>query len=425
MRSQRLVKALLATLLLALTLSIYGGAIPMATQAAPPRQANLLRNPSFEEGFSLWQNIRELQVANGWTPWWADQQAGDPPWKNRRPEYKQATYPFANRIHSGASAQQYFTFCGTHVAGIYQQVAVPRGALVRFTIYGQCWSSQGDEPISNVDPSPMNMQIGIDPTGGTNPWSSSIVWSPPMSPYDQWALLQVEARAKGSMVTVFTRSAPEFPVKHNDVYWDDASLVVVSLPTPTPRPPTPTPKPTSTPTITPTPTATPTPTKVPTPTATPTPPLGAICVLAYHDRDGNGSRGPDEELLAGAVFTVSDERGVVASHTSDGIHEPYCFEGLSPGNYIVAERNPPGYDSTTPDDWAVALLGGARVDVAFGDRSRPTPTPSPTLIPTPTPTPTPEPILPKIGAALYRVSGIIVLAFLAAVVIGFNLLRRS
>ena len=401
MRSQRLAKALLATLLLAL--------VPAAAQAAPPRQANLLRNPGFEEGFSLWQGVRELQVANGWTPWWVDQQAGDPPWKNRRPEYKQATYPFTNRFRSGASAQQYFTFYGTHIAGIYQQVAVPQRALVRFTIYGQCWSSQGDEPVSNVDPSPMNLQIGIDPAGGTDPLSPNIVWSPPMSPYDRWVLFQVEARATGGMVTVFTRSAPDWPVKHNDVYWDDASLVVVSLPTPTPRPPTPPPGAPSTPPVTP----------------PPTPPLGAICVLAYHDRDGDGTRGPDEELLAGAVFTVSDEQGVVASHTSDGVHEPYCFEGLSPGRYIVAERNPPGYDSTTPDQWAVALVGGARVDVAFGDRAQPTPTPSPTLIPTPTPTPTPEPLLPKIGEALYRASGIIVLAFLAAVVIGFNLLRRG
>ena len=199
-------------------------------------------------------------------------------------------------------------------------------------------------------------------------------------------------------------------------------------PTPTMAPPTETPMAVALATATPPPpTFTPTalPTATPKPTATPTPPLGAICVLAYHDRDGDGARGPDEELLAGAVFTVSDERGVVASHTSDGVHEPYCFEGLSPGNYIVAERNPPGYDSTTPDQWAVALVGGARVDVTFGDRARPTPTLTPTLTPAPTPTPTPEPLLPKIGEALYRASGIIVLAFLAAVVIGFNLLRRS
>ena len=76
----------------------------------------------------------------------------------------------------------------------------------------------------------MRMKIGIDPTGGTDPWSGNIVWSGEQNPLDTWALLSVETVAKSNQVTVFTHSAPPWPTKHNDVYWDDASLVSTAPP---------------------------------------------------------------------------------------------------------------------------------------------------------------------------------------------------
>jgi LysM repeat protein len=80
----------------------------------------------------------------------------------------------------------------------------------------------------------LNMRIGIDPTGGTNPYSPNIVWSGYQQPFDAYAQFSVQAQAQGDKVTVFTFSAPsvnpnspEYGFKHNDIYWDDASLVVV------------------------------------------------------------------------------------------------------------------------------------------------------------------------------------------------------
>ena len=289
----------------------------------------------------------------------------------------------------------------------------------------------------------MRMRIGIDPTGGTNPWAGSIVWSEEQNPLDAWSLFSVEAVARANSVTVFTSSAPDYPSKHNNVYWDDASLTAVAppaTPTNTPRPyvpptntpvPTATFTPTNTPTITPTPTetatptpvTTPTPTNTATPTVTPTPAMGSICVLAYEDRDGSRVREPGEPLLPYAVFTLSDAQRVVATYQTNGLNEPYCFNDLEPQVYFISEMNPPGYESTTHDSWAVSLQDGATVNLEFGNRIQMEPTPTATALPSPTPTRTT--LLSTVGNAVSSYSGIIIIVLAAGVLIAFNAARRS
>lgn len=232
---------------------------------AQAQGANLLRNPSFEEGFYTFdpddyawvalygsqradcrtsdgQNLpcNTAQTPLGWIPWWISHADGDPDWKNRMPEYKPATHPFANRLHSGNFAAQYFTFHSTHTAGLLQVVTVPANAEVQFSIWGQAWSSASDSDFSDF-PTTVNMRIGLDPTGGTNPYNAAIVWSDYKQPYDSYQQFSVSARAQGDKVTVFTISSPDEARKHNDIYWDDASLVVTGqgtapLPTATSAP---------------------------------------------------------------------------------------------------------------------------------------------------------------------------------------------
>ncbi|MDT8306053.1 MAG: LysM peptidoglycan-binding domain-containing protein [Anaerolineae bacterium] len=223
----------------------------VASRPAIAQSGNLLQNPSFEGGYSAYrpQTAQEhtdcpsgicntAQVPAGWRPWWAKEWATDV-----NPEYKPATQPFANRIHSGDRAAQYFSFHSTHKAGFLQQVSVPANATVQFTIWGQAWVSNEDSGGSDAS-NPINMRIGIDPTGGTNPYSGNVVWSGTLHPYDAYQQFSVQAQAQGSTVTVFTYSAPSFPFKHNDVYWDDAALVVVGAGTPSPAPaPAPAPAP--------------------------------------------------------------------------------------------------------------------------------------------------------------------------------------
>jgi hypothetical protein len=153
------------------------------------------------------------------------------------------------------------------------------------------------------------------------------------------------------------------------------------------------PGPPSTPTAMPTATSTATPTFTPTqPTATPTAtlPTGTIRFLAFNDLNGNGQRDPGEPLLPDAAFTLRDANdNLVATYTTDGVHEPHDFAGLVPGVYYLFERNPFGYCSTTPDAWGVAILAGSVVPIDFGDQLCGPPTATPTATPTgPTPTAT-------------------------------------
>ncbi len=219
-----------------LLLALVGGERGAAVRAW---QQNLLKNPGFEQGFFQWSGINEIYAAHEWTPWWRTRTDDDPPATYFTPEYKKADgYIYPNRVHSGTAAQQWFTFYSTHQAGMYQQVSgVTPGASYRFTIWAQVWSSTEDDPLVSFDPAYANLQIGIDPTGNWNPWDDDVVWSGTASFYDSWGQLAVEAVARDSTITVFMRSEPNFSVKHNDMYWDDAVLVAVAGGSSAPPPP--------------------------------------------------------------------------------------------------------------------------------------------------------------------------------------------
>jgi LysM repeat protein len=206
--------------------------VPLGVSAAPPQQGeNLLQNPGFEGTYIPWNGISQIQVPPGWTPWWAEASDGDPDWKNQRPEWKPAEgvyYP--TRVHSGARAIQWHKSYATFLAGAYQQVNVPENAQLRFSAYGQAWSCSDwnqCQDSTSYDPANAGMRIGIDPTGGTNPWAASVVWSAWGNPLDAWGYFSVDANAQGTVVTVFLYSNPDWPKQNQDVYYDDASLVVV------------------------------------------------------------------------------------------------------------------------------------------------------------------------------------------------------
>jgi LysM repeat protein len=94
----------------------------------------------------------------------------------------------------------------------------------------------------------------------------------------------------------------------------------------------------------------------------------SICVLAYHDRNGDTFRDETtEELLPNAEFAVADASGVIDRYTSNGISEPYCFTGLTAGTYRVIQTSPPGYAPSGPTEWPVALAEGTSFDFQFGN----------------------------------------------------------
>ncbi len=194
------------------------------------------------------------QVPAGWSAWWRQpntnmddpnyfatypnfcpERGSTPPdckaWHN--PEYRdtlggpQETGP--SRKVAGDNSQKYFTFYSTHEAGLYQVVSgVKPGDRLRFGAYMEGWSNGANDPFHSDLGQRMNFQVGIDPTGGNDPWSSNIVWSAPAESFDKFTQFTVDAVAKNNIVSVWTRSRPNMALEHVDVYVDEASLNVVT-----------------------------------------------------------------------------------------------------------------------------------------------------------------------------------------------------
>ena len=212
----------------ALMLALVGA----SAQAAPTEQsANLLVNPGFEglyskqccENTSQFQAntpIQQVQVAFGWTAWWIEPDASHPNQCATCTPYSRPEFRYSTLIHSGSSSQQYFTTDSIHEAGLYQRVSgVKPGQKLQFSTYMLAFSSKDN---------PWQIRVGIDPTGGTNPYSSGVVWGPSYGfSNGAWVVYTAEAVAQNSTVTVFTYSRPSWAYESNSMYVDDASLVVM------------------------------------------------------------------------------------------------------------------------------------------------------------------------------------------------------
>ncbi len=232
---------------------------------------NLLQNPGFDGDWwrktHIGKEYGEILAPMSWVAYWKEgggPMAHDPDNTEGygRPEMQGAgpfpPYLDPPRSRTGKGSLKYFTFWRIHDAGVYQRVTgVTPGQKLRFSAWAHGWSStQDDAHISDgagvgrnaffalegstSDDSTRNMtfQVGIDPTGGTDPWASTVVWGKGAHIYNAFAQVPaVEAVAQGPAVTVFLRSRCLWRFKHNDVYWDDAELTVVEAgPTPGPTP---------------------------------------------------------------------------------------------------------------------------------------------------------------------------------------------
>ena len=412
--------AIVITATLCLTFLVWATAgLTVHAQCA----GNIALNPNMEDGFSE-RGAGEVKAANGWIPYWQDG-PGQGDGFNKRPEYQpeDAARFGRRRVHEGNWAQKWMTTFATHHGGMYQQVNVPPGSTVRFSAWAQAWSSSKDDPSYSVDGA-YAMSIGIDPTGGTDFNSGNVVWSGKQWSLDQWVQLGVETVAKAGTVTLYLRGDAEWRVKHNDAYFDEICVTFQAPPPPTSRPkPTDAPAPTAEPADTPVP---PTETEAE-PTQVPENDSGSsILVSAFDDRNGNGMRDENEPQLAGALIEIADMQGkAIASYQTNGSSEPFAFTGLLPGNYTVTEKDPPGYVSSSPNQWTVTLLEGGQLDLVFADRYQPSPTATQTRVPTVTPTATPTPVdvAGKVGDFMYGISGLLLAAVALILPIALRFLR--
>lgn len=406
----------------------------------PTPPIDLLQNGDFEGDFVRQWNAANDEWANGrvaesWVAWWrkpTDAEGEYPgpcpkdeatcqPW--HRPEYRQTKgIPYTPpRVRSGDNSQMYFTSFGLHEGGLYQRVSgAPIGWRVRFSIWARAWSSNIEDTTQSSEQPSLRLRVGIDPTGGIDPWSADVVWSQAADSFDAFSEYSVEAVAKADTVTVFFRSLPERAVKHIDVMLDDAELSVIGPPPPTPVIIDSPNNVAGAPTLdasarnaqqivvhivqpgdtlfaiaqiyraelsaiyalnglnetsvlkigqtiqVPLPVDRP---PTPVPTAPPPAPepivIGTLCVGAFEDADDDGRYNEGDRVLSGAAFIVANGLG----RTVAASDRARCFSDLPIGAYAVFAQVPAGYRATTETRWGVALTEGGRVDVSVGGRS--------------------------------------------------------
>ncbi len=165
-------------------------------------------------------------------------------------------------------------------------------------------------------------------------------------------------RSDSIVSTEYAFHASEFvDARYRPVLWVAYSEPAVTV----------TPVPSATPTITPTPTATATATATPTPTATATPSRGRIQGVVCEDRNRNGLCDLGEPGLAGARVLLQTDGGAESEARLTAGDGAYAFADLAFGAYRVVEVDPPGYYSTTPNQWRVAVNTSLPLMCDFGD----------------------------------------------------------
>jgi LysM repeat protein len=189
---------------------------------AEAQEPNLLTNGGLERPY-YGQGSSTRTVPNGWSIWLG---SGAPD-----------AFPHPDKVQvrdgevSWNVKQGYTVF----TAAGYQRVSgFQKGDGVRATAYGWVYTCDDtvtscviqDPPYRRSDTAAgASLKVGVDPTGGTDPNSASVVWSPATAPYDQWAEMSVTAVAEGDSVTVFLYMTQTSGLALNNVYWDQASLV--------------------------------------------------------------------------------------------------------------------------------------------------------------------------------------------------------
>lgn len=193
----------------------------------------MLVNGNLEGGFSDYDGIGELEMAEGWAPWFHEY--GD---VLHRPEYK----PFTEDdwVHSGGYSQKIFTTHVRHHAGMMQLVEVTENEWYRFSAWAKCRTGSSDD-YSYL------MAVGANPYG-TPPTDSFGQYNNVLGrsswKRNEWQHLTVTFQAFASKVWVFTFGIAKYSATFNDSYWDDLKLKPIAAPEPAPQPePEPQPEP--------------------------------------------------------------------------------------------------------------------------------------------------------------------------------------
>jgi LysM repeat protein len=181
------------------------GAFAFPAQA----QTNMLQNTGFETDY------HGIGTAGSWEGWYFTQPKTQS-WMNEKPEF----FPHTADFKKGSQSQNIGRDGGTFTAGVWQRVDnVAAGTALTATM--SVYMENGPNTGARV-----RLGIGSDTVDPVNP---AITWGSFNTNANSWQTVSVSAIATGGSVTVFlyaTQDYPNGPTGANQIYLEDASLVV-------------------------------------------------------------------------------------------------------------------------------------------------------------------------------------------------------
>lgn len=184
-------------------------------------QDNLLQNPGFNQSGSYVDqrpsgSAYDFAIAPGWSGW-QTLSPSTQSWMNIEP----IAFPHTGSLkREGDASQNIGRGDGTFTTAVYQNIGgVAEGNTYRFNVWVYQESAAG---------SGAQTRVGIGSNVGGNPLGSPITWSPWMTSINSWQEVTVEATVPAGSITVFIYSTQSAPTNPNAMYYDDASLVLVS-----------------------------------------------------------------------------------------------------------------------------------------------------------------------------------------------------
>jgi LysM repeat protein len=209
----------LATVLLVVT-------APLMVQVNA-QDGNLLQDPGFE-GPYVGRGRPNLNTPAPWPIWIQDGPHGFD-WQNRADKVTAFPHNSGPEVHSGGHSLNIDGGYVTYTAAVYQQVPVTPGTNLTGSAWARiktCNIAPNADNCGSAVESGAYVKVGIDPNGGTDPNSPSIVWSGNFAPHDNYMQGTVTATAVGSVATLFIYTTQQSPATLNRAWFDDAYLGV-------------------------------------------------------------------------------------------------------------------------------------------------------------------------------------------------------
>ena len=215
-------------------------------------------NSYFTTGWHHYQSVPELYIAGDWAFKHWDRGQGAPPEHVAplpgdqlrhlaRPELKQM---IATRYPRRVLPGHPFSLCGfkqyaPHIWAVWQRCQVPVGERVYAQVKWHTWCSRTGHPDKSEGE--MYLALGIDLAGGTDPWSTSVVWtdwerggpdpSKDIPDAFSWHTTELALTSTGAYATVFAKVLGKWASdKNSDMYLGCVRLFSEDDPEPIPDP---------------------------------------------------------------------------------------------------------------------------------------------------------------------------------------------